>query len=531
MSRRIMAMGTAGVLLASGSVMAKPLKVYILSGQSNMVGMASTNTFAHIKMFPETAEEFKDMFNADGSPVVLDDVWISSTVAPKGETEVIGKLGPGYGGGGNGRCIGPEYTFGLYMHKRLNEPILLIKTAWGGKSLCFDFRPPSAGEWTPPEGHPDLVKEEKPAPLPLPEKLDLPSDYEPGEDIVPKYAGRVGNFMGLKPMRGVPIGEFNGVFPICLTLSPEQTFEGNPFQKGDLIVGVNGEGLREDPIEHWREVFYGARNSTWMINVTRWRAGKLETFDFDISQTIPGGRAAIGKEMAENEKNKIENEKNKGLYYRMMMDHVRMVLADINRVYPDYDPKHGYEIAGFAWLQGWNDMVDGGTYPNRDKPRGYEQYSWLLAHFIRDVRKDLSTPGMPFVIGVMGVGGVEDPPKGNKGFFQQAMAAPADYPEFKGNVAAVHTGKYWDKQLEELDIRSYKASLKKIEFQMKDGLEGDALNKAYAEYRATLFTPKEEEILMNGVSNAGFHYLGSCKTMAGIGKGFAEAMVRLSKAP
>ena len=31
------------------------------------------------------------------------------------------------------------------MEKRLNEPVLIIKTSWGGRSLHTDFRPPSAG--------------------------------------------------------------------------------------------------------------------------------------------------------------------------------------------------------------------------------------------------------------------------------------------------------------------------------------------------------------------------------------------------
>ena len=39
----------------------------------------------------------------------------------------------------------------------------------------------------------------------------------------------------------------------------------------------------------------------------------------------------------------------------------------------------GYELAGFAWFQGWNDMVDSGTYPNRDKPGGYDAYSTAMA--------------------------------------------------------------------------------------------------------------------------------------------------------
>jgi hypothetical protein len=102
---------------------------------------------------------------------------------------------------------------------------------------------------------------------------------------------------------------------------------------------------------------------------------------------------------------KIEKEKQTGVYYRLMIEHVKAVLADIKRVVPSYDAADGFELAGFAWFQGWNDMVDSGTYSNRDKPGGYDAYSGLLAHFIRDVRKDLGVPKLPFVIGVLGVGG------------------------------------------------------------------------------------------------------------------------------
>ena len=91
-------------------------------------------------------------------------------------------------------------------------------------------------------------------------------------------------------------------------------------------------------------------------------------------------------------------------------------------------------------------MVDGGTYPNRREPGGYGLYSKLMAHFIRDVRQDLGVPKMPFVIGVMGVGGVKLEPD----YFRQAMAAPASSPEFKGNVAAVETARFWDSVMESL---------------------------------------------------------------------------------
>ena len=122
------------------------------------------------------------------------------------------------------------------------------------------------------------------------------------------------------------------------------------------------------------------------------------------------------------------------------------MLGDIKRVMPEYNPKQGYELAGFVWLQGWNDLVDSGTYPNRDKPGGYDAYSTAMAHFIRDVRKDLKSPQLPFVIGVLGVGGPTDQYgpdqqryKATHQNFRDAMAAPAKLPEFQGNVAAMLT--------------------------------------------------------------------------------------------
>jgi hypothetical protein len=77
-----------------------------------------------------------------------------------------------------------------------------------------------------------------------------------------------------------------------------------------------------------------------------------------------------------------------GRFYRYMVEHVKRVLADPKRVCPAYDAAQGYEIAGFVWLQGFNDMVDGHTYPDRGKPGRFAVYSDLLSKFIRDVRKD-----------------------------------------------------------------------------------------------------------------------------------------------
>ena len=50
---------------------------------------------------------------------------------------------------------------------------------------------------------------------------------------------------------------------------------------------------------------------------------------------------------------------------------------------------------------------------------------------------------MPFVIGVMGVGGVRKKPD----YFRLAMAAPAALPEFQGNVVAIQTAPFWEEAL------------------------------------------------------------------------------------
>ena len=399
----------AGLLAGEGQ--AKPLKVYILAGQSNMEGHAKVETFDYIGDDPATAPLLKEMRGGDGKPRVCEKVWISYlTGSGDNAGEGFGKLTAGYGArkspAEDGGKIGPEFTFGITVAKATDGPILIIKTAWGGKSLHTDFRPPSAGPY-----------------------------------------------------------EFN-----------------------------------EAKLENLK------------------KQGK------DIEQA------------------KADKAARTGHYYRLMVEHVKHVLGDVKRVVPDYDARQGYEIAGFAWFQGWNDMVDSGTYPNRGEPGGYAKYGEWMAHFIRDVRKDLGAPKMPFVIGVMGVGGpieqYSNPRyKVTHGNFRAAMAAPTKLPEFKGNVVAVRTGLYWDKPLEAIADKfglvktmSHHLRNKSKGQPNEDGKMTPQQQREYIEeYRAKVITPKDEAMWKRGASNAGYHYLGCAKTMALIGKAFAEAMLEMAK--
>ena len=354
--------------------------------------------------------------------------------------------------------------------------------------------------------------------------MDIANDWKPEKIHTLRR-----RHLGMDGIKGAEVGKIGDVYPIYILSSTPGKIKGDPFLTGDLILAVDGAGLDENPVDQWRDAFHGSKSidGDWMMKITRWRAGKIETFDFDICDTLPAGRPSLPQEIEKMKQAAIEHEKQRGGFYRDMITEVKAVLSDVKKHHPAYDPAAGYELAGFAWFQGWNDMIDTGTYPNREKPGGYDQHTWLLENLIRDVRKDLNAPNMPAVIGVMGIGGVNV--EGNIGNFQKAQMAVAEKPEFKGNVIVVETGKYWDHDLAALATKAHQVGQQVNVFKNEQGLEGEALKKAYAEYRAKHITPEEELILKTGISDGDFHYLGSAKIMVGIGRGFAEAFAKITK--
>ena len=118
--------------------------VFILSGQSNMVGAGEVSSqlsrnvvkgsLEWLTKNPATAPHYRHLRNDDGSWKQRDDVQICFL-------DRRGSLQPGYGSTQN--KIGPELGFGCCIGDAFDEPVLLIKIAWGGKSLAEDFRPPS----------------------------------------------------------------------------------------------------------------------------------------------------------------------------------------------------------------------------------------------------------------------------------------------------------------------------------------------------------------------------------------------------
>lgn len=313
----------------------KPVKVFILAGQSNMEGKAKVSLLEYQAKQPATRDLFKHLRKND-QWVERQDVWINYL-------DRKGNLTVGYG---SPKCIGPELEFGMVVGDHYAEQVLLIKTAWGGRSLYRDFRPPSAG---------------------LPPAAVL-------EKVLAEQKKR----------------------------KPDTTLD-------------------------------------------------------DVKKPF-------------------------GATYRAMLDEVRKTLDNLKTLFPDYAGQ-GYELAGFIWFQGWNDMISADYTA---------EYATNMNHFIRDVRKDLKAPKLPFVIGQMGVDGLN----ANAGVkkFKAAQAAVLEVDEFKGNVALVKTDAFWDLEAEAVFKKGWRENLAEW-------------NKVGSDYP--------------------YHYLGSPKTMIRIGREFGEAVLKL----
>lgn len=201
-------------------------------------------------------------------------------------------------------------------------------------------------------------------------------------------------------------------------------------------------------------------------------------------------RAIVEKENTDNLKNKrpevtlAEVKDRYGKSYREMMEEIDATLNDLPKLFPDYKGQ-GYDITGFVWFQGWNDHID---------PKFATAYEANMEYLIRDVRKDLNLPKLPFVIGQMGQNGFK-PAEGGMKTVKDAQAAMEKVSDFKGNVKVVATDVYWDPDADRL-----------IDHWREHQAEWDRVGSDY-----------------------GYHYLGSVRTYCRIGKAFGDAMIELLK--
>jgi hypothetical protein len=119
----------------------KPVKVFILAGQSNMQGHGRISMGKDGDLdFAAKQEQFAYL-KKDGKWAERDDVWYYHK-SGKGEV-TKSNLKPGLGG--TPESVGPELAFGHVMGNHYDEQVLLIKCAWGGQAIGMTFRPPGSG--------------------------------------------------------------------------------------------------------------------------------------------------------------------------------------------------------------------------------------------------------------------------------------------------------------------------------------------------------------------------------------------------
>lgn len=171
----------------------KRLKVFLLAGQSNMQGQGVVDldhpehynggrgTLNQMLSDEKHKDLLKHAVDSDGNWRTRSDVGVRYRT----ETTIkAGGLSIGFTGYDGQHHIGPEFQMGHVLGEHFDSPVLLVKTAWGGKSLHKDFRPPSAEGDTGPYYH-QMIREYREA------ISKIPSEFPQWKDLSIELCGVV----------------------------------------------------------------------------------------------------------------------------------------------------------------------------------------------------------------------------------------------------------------------------------------------------------------------------------------------------
>ena len=174
-----------------------------------------------------------------------------------------------------------------------------------------------------------------------------------------------------------------------------------------------------------------------------------------------------------------------GEWYRFILSDYKTVVESWEKEFPVLKGRTP-TLAGFVWFQGWNDQYG-----------AEKEYEGHLKNLIKDVRKDLNAPNLPFVIVAMGQNG-SSPATGALLTIREAQMAMNDVREFKGNVKAFRSDLLVDKDAERLSTE-------------KD----------------PVMRERNQEELKKYAADEAYHYYGSPIWYMRIGHAAGEAMLEL----
>ena len=366
----------------------KPIKVYILAGQSNMVGMGNLsgarNVYDGVYLssdpgVPDGPLQIYKVGNYKTSPlaVYLPDGKKTDKPIAEGQFEVsrsgVYQLSCGFGAGS--RAV-------MLLEGKVIRQELKLEA---GKRYSFsikDFKGEPPRFWM--------------------RKMDLL-----GNGDLEAVAKREGKF----PWLVDAAGEWSVRHDVCFQ-EARLAKDG----RGSLLSATsNGKSI--GPELGFGHVL-GTFHDEQVLLIKTAQGNRSLGFDF---RPPSSGRTDPGNEFESAE-------------YKLMVEGVRKTLANIDKVVPGYKDQ-GYEIAGFVWFQGHKDSFSEVLI---------EEYEKHLVNLINDVRMEFKTPKLPAVVATVGFGGNNMQEKFLRILkAQMAVGDAKEHPEYAGNVASVDTRDFW----------------------------------------------------------------------------------------
>ena len=419
----------------------KPVKVYILAGQSNMVGMGNISgarcqyTGIYLTADPDAAKGPMYIYPVGNYKISGHGVYVSADPkADKGATVSIYK--GAYDPATDYDKAKPAKTETVAMGIVQN----VLATTSGPHTVVVRgfIDVPESGNYTINPGYGDSTYNVM--------ELDGREVYRKnvGEQAVKqkialeagkRYAVKITYFKGGSTALWMSQEDLLGKGDLEIVTKREKKFPNLVDDKGEWTV-------RNDVYFH--EARLGFKGGPLTVGVAGRTIGPELQFGHIMGyyhgeqvlviKTAQGNRA-LGYDFRPPSSGRNDpNSKWESLEYRLMVEGVRKTLDQIAEIVPGYKGQ-GYEIAGFAWWQGHK---DGGS------PELITEYEQNLANLIKDVRKEFKAPRMPAVVATVGFGGHNMSDKYQRILEAQlAVGDPKKHPEFAGTVTSVDTRDFW----------------------------------------------------------------------------------------
>jgi hypothetical protein len=127
------------------------VRIFIVAGEANVEGFASTSHLHQLVTGQSDSSDYYEppyqhLWNATNSSwIVRDDVFVAYDHYRTQEL-IHGPLAVGGKYGAESNTFGPELQMGHVLGNLYNEPVVIIKAGWKGRSLSKDFASPSMSE-------------------------------------------------------------------------------------------------------------------------------------------------------------------------------------------------------------------------------------------------------------------------------------------------------------------------------------------------------------------------------------------------